>query len=171
MRAAGDVGKGLVDGDALDERREVAQHLDRGIAQPLVLLEMAADENELRAELARPPSRHAAVHAEGLGLVGRREHDPAADRDRLAAQRRIEQLLDRGIEGVEIGMEDGGDRVHPDNPPACLGASATGRVAGNIKRTSRRLVKPDFLLKSAGDRCRPWRTPSSIEERVRGIRH
>ena len=61
MRAARDIGKGLVDRDALDQRREIAEHLDRGIAQPLVLLEMAADENEVRAELARPPSRHAAA--------------------------------------------------------------------------------------------------------------
>ena len=55
MRAAGDVGERLVDGDALDERREVAEHRDRGIAQPLVVLEVAADEDELRAKLARLP--------------------------------------------------------------------------------------------------------------------
>ena len=77
---------------------------------------MAADEDELRAELARPPSRHAAADAEGLGLVGGGEHDAAADGDRLAAQRRVEQLLDRGVEGVEVGVEDGGGRFHPDGP-------------------------------------------------------
>ena len=37
MRAAGDVGEGLVDRDALDQRREVVEHLDRGVAEPLVL--------------------------------------------------------------------------------------------------------------------------------------
>ena len=116
MGAARHVGKGLVDGDPLDQRREIAEHLDRGIAQPLVLLEMAADENQVRTELARPPSRHAAAHPEGLGLVGSGEHDPAADGDRLAAQRRVEQLLDRGVEGVEVRMEDGGCRFHPDDP-------------------------------------------------------
>ena len=116
MRAARDVGEGLVDGDPLDQRREIAEHLDRGVAEPLVLLEMAADEDQLRTELARPPSRHAAAHAEGLGLVGRGEHDAAADRDRLAAQRRVEQLLDRGVEGVEVRMEDGGCRFHPGAP-------------------------------------------------------
>jgi len=53
MFRAGDVGESLVDGDAFDEGREIAEHVDRGIAQPLILLEMAADENELRTELAR----------------------------------------------------------------------------------------------------------------------
>ena len=115
MRASGDIGESLVDGDAFDQGREVAQHVDRGVAQPLVVLEVPADEDEVRAEFARPPPRHAAAHAERLGLVGGRQHDPAADGDGLAAQRRVEQLLDRRIEGVEIGVEDGGHRVHGDD--------------------------------------------------------
>ena len=94
------------------------EHLDGGVAQPLVLLEMAADENELRAELARPPPRHSAADPESLGFVGGGKHDPAADGDRLAAQRRVEQLLDRGIEGVEVRMEDGGHRFHADSSTA-----------------------------------------------------
>ena len=112
----GDVGERLVDGDALDQRGEVAEHRDRRVAEPLVLVEMAADEDQLRAELARPPPRHAAAHAERPRLVGGREHHAAADRDRLAAQRRVEQLLDRRIEGVEVGMEDrrGPGHVHLD---------------------------------------------------------
>ena len=60
----------------------------------------------------RPPPRHAAVHAERLGLVGGREHHAAADRDRLAAKRRVEQLLDRRVEGVEIGVQDGRRGFH-----------------------------------------------------------
>jgi hypothetical protein len=46
MDGAREVGKGLVDGDPLDEGREITQHLDGGIAQPLVVLEMAVDKNE-----------------------------------------------------------------------------------------------------------------------------
>jgi hypothetical protein len=53
MGAARDVGKGLVDGNPLDEGREIVDHLDGGIAQPLVVLEMAANKSELRTELAR----------------------------------------------------------------------------------------------------------------------
>ena len=69
MGAARDVGKGLVDGDPLDQRREIIEHVDGSIAQPLVLLEMATDKDQLRTEFARPPSRHAAADSEGLGFV------------------------------------------------------------------------------------------------------
>jgi hypothetical protein len=118
MRAAGDVGKGLVDGNPLDQRREIVEHFHGGIAQPLIVAEMSADKDQLWAELARTPPRHAAVDAEGLGLVGRSQHHPAADRDGLAAQGRVEQLLDRGVEGVQVRMEDGGCRFHPERSSA-----------------------------------------------------
>ena len=70
---------------------------------------MAADEDEFGTKLARAPPRHAAAHAERVRLIGRGKHDAATDRDRLAAQRRIEQLLDRSVERIEIRMQDGGD--------------------------------------------------------------
>jgi hypothetical protein len=123
-RGAGDIGEGFVDGDALDGRREIAQHVDGGVAEPLIVLEMAADENELRTKLARAPSGHAAANAEGSGLIRSREHHAAADGDRLAPQRRIEQLLDRGIEGVEVRVEDRGLRFHPNTS---TGAPAIAR--------------------------------------------
>ena len=44
----------------------------------------------------------------GLDLVDRDAVGQFAHRDRLAAQRRLEQLLDRGVEGIQIGVEDGG---------------------------------------------------------------
>jgi hypothetical protein len=69
MGATHDVGEGLVDRDTLDQGREVVEYLHRGVAQPRVFLEMTADEDELRAELAGAPSRHAALHPERLGLV------------------------------------------------------------------------------------------------------
>jgi hypothetical protein len=47
---------------------------------------MAAGKNELRTELARLPSRHAAVDSECPGFVRSRKHDPATDGDGLAAQ-------------------------------------------------------------------------------------
>jgi hypothetical protein len=111
------VGEGLIDGDPLDRRREVAHDLYGRIAQPRIVLEMAADKDELGAELARPAPRHSAADPERLGFVGRRQHHPAADRDGFAAQRRIQELLDRGIEGVQVRMEDGGHRVHPGAAP------------------------------------------------------
>src|SRR5271155_3844053 len=69
MGASRAVGKRLVDGNPLDEGREIADHLDGSIAQPLVVAEMAADKSELRTEFARLPPRHAAVDPEGLGFV------------------------------------------------------------------------------------------------------
>jgi hypothetical protein len=85
MGAARNVRKSLVDGNPLDEGREIAEHLDGGIAQPLVVLEMAADKSELRTELARLPSRHAAADPEGLGFVGSGKHNPTSNGDGFAA--------------------------------------------------------------------------------------
>ena len=81
----------------------------------MVVLEMALDKNELRTELARLPSRHAAADPEGLGFVGSGKHNPSTDGDRLPAQRRVEQLLDRGIEGIQVCMDDAGYRFHPNH--------------------------------------------------------
>src|SRR5258707_10203250 len=86
MGAARDVGKGLVDGNPLDEWREIVDHLDGGIAQPLVVLEMATDKSQLRTKLARLPSRHAAADPEGLGFVRSGKNNPTPDGDGLAAQ-------------------------------------------------------------------------------------
>jgi hypothetical protein len=81
----GDVRERLVDGDPFDVRREVGQHGDRRIAQALVGAEVAAGEDQIRAELARPAPRHAAPHAEGARLVRGGEHDPAANGNGPAA--------------------------------------------------------------------------------------
>src|SRR5262245_49348182 len=108
MRAPCDVGERLVDGDALDRRREIAQDSDRSVAEPLVFVEMSAGKNKIGTELPRAPSRHAASDAEGPRLVRGRENDAAADRNRLAAQTRVKQLFDRRVKGVEVRMENGG---------------------------------------------------------------
>src|SRR5262245_49749652 len=108
MRAPCHVGECFVDGDALDRRREIAQDRDGGIAEPLVLVEMSADKNEVGTELARAPSRHAAAYAEGPRFIRGGEHDAAADRNRLAAQARVEQLFHRRVKGVEVRVENGG---------------------------------------------------------------
>src|SRR3954464_3199725 len=115
MRAPCNVGEGLVDGDALDGRREIAQYSDGRVPEPLVFVEMSADKNKVGTELPRAPSRHAASHTEGPRFVGGRENDAAADRSRLAAQARVEQLFDRRIKGIEVRVENGGCRTthHP----------------------------------------------------------
>jgi hypothetical protein len=112
MCATGHIRKGFVDRDTLDERCVVSDDFDRGVAQPLVLAEMAVYENELRAEPARISSRHAALYTECLGFIGSRKNDSAADCDRISSQGWVEQLLHGRIEGVEVCMEDSG--FHPD---------------------------------------------------------
>ena len=120
MGAARDIGKRLVDRDPFDEWRVITQNLDGGVGQPLVLREMAADKSQLRTELARSPARHTATDPEGLGFIRSGEHNTTPHSDRPAAQRRVEQLLDRGIEGVQIRVEDRGSRVHTDPSPSAL---------------------------------------------------
>jgi hypothetical protein len=110
MGAARNVGKGLIDGNSLNEGRKIINYLDGRIAQPLVVLEMAANKNELRAELARPSAWHTPADPVGPGFVRSGEHDSATDSDRLAAQRWIEQLLDRSIERIQVRMKDRGSR-------------------------------------------------------------
>src|SRR5579872_992829 len=61
--APSDVGKSLVDRNSLDKRREIIKHINGSIAQPLIILEMPADKDQLRTQLTRPPSRHAAADA------------------------------------------------------------------------------------------------------------
>jgi hypothetical protein len=103
-----------VDGNSFDEGREIIEHFDGGIAHTLVVREMAVDKYELWAEFARLPSWHTAADSEGSGFIRSRKHDPSANGDRLAAQGRVEHLLDRGIEGIKVRMEYGGCRFHPD---------------------------------------------------------
>jgi len=67
-----------------------------------------------RAELAKVMLRGTALVVRYPGTPG---DDATADGDRFAAQGRVEQLLDRCIEGIEVCMEDGGCRFHPDRSP------------------------------------------------------
>jgi hypothetical protein len=110
MGAARNVGEGLIDGNPLNEGRKIINYLDGRIAQPLVVLEMAANKNELRAEIACPSAWHTPADPVGPGFVRSSEHDSATDSDRLAAQRWIEQLLNRSIERIQVRMKDRGSR-------------------------------------------------------------
>ena len=111
--AAFNVRESLINRNPLNERREIVEHLDGGVAETLVLLEMPIDKDKLRTNLLRPPPRHAAANAESLRLVRCGEHNSTADRDGFAAERSVEHLLDRSVEGVEVSVKDGGDRFHP----------------------------------------------------------
>ena len=69
MGAPHAVGEGFVDGNPLDERGEIIEHVDGSITQPLVILEMATDKDQLRTKLTSPSSWHAAADAERPGFV------------------------------------------------------------------------------------------------------
>src|SRR5262249_41555827 len=112
MCASGHVGEGLVDGDALDGRREIVQYADGGVAEALVFSEMSAHKHQVGTELPRAASRHAASDAEDPRFVGGRQHDSAPDRNRPAAQARVEQLFDRRVKGVEVRVENGRRGTH-----------------------------------------------------------
>src|SRR5215510_10955679 len=74
---------------------------------------MTTDEDQLRTKLARPTPRHAAADSECFSLVRCGQHNSAANGNGFAAQRRIDQLFDRCIEGIEVGVKDSGCCVHP----------------------------------------------------------
>ena len=59
-----------------------------------------------RAQAARAPPAHRRSDSSSLGLVARREDDALADDHGPAEQARVVALLDRGVERVEIGVQD-----------------------------------------------------------------
>ena len=56
---------------------------------------------------ARLRPAHRRAHAARLRLVARGEHDAAADDHRPAPQPRVVALLDRRVERVEVGVQNG----------------------------------------------------------------
>ena len=113
---AAHVEEGLVDRQPLDDRRRVVEHLEHRLAGLRVGLEAGRHDDEIRAHLARLELGHRCVHTEALGLVAGGEHDAAAHDDGTVAQPRIVALLDRGVERVEVGVQDRrllGDRTTP----------------------------------------------------------
>ena len=125
-----DVEERLVDRDALDDGRDVVEHAEDGLARVDVGAEAGLDDDRLRAQAPRPRLAHRGADAVRLRLVARGEDDAAADDHRSAAQARIVALLDRRVEGVEVGVEDRHEHMF-----ACRGAGKD-RIA-SIGTTSR----------------------------------
>ncbi len=73
---------------------------------------MSADEHESETEFPRAASWHPASYAERPRFVGSGKDDAAPNHDRFAAQARVEELFDRRIEGIEVGVENRGCRHH-----------------------------------------------------------
>ena len=124
-----DVEERLVDRQALDQRRRVAEDLEHRLARLGVGGHARRDDDRVGAEPPPLAAAHRRLDAARLRLVARGEHHPAAHDDRLAAQPRVVALLDRRVERVQIGVEDLGDRHEHMFASAPDGEGAT-RPAG-----------------------------------------
>lgn len=113
---AGDVEIGLVERERFDHRRELAKDPLNDSGHFRVSRHAAGEEDPAGAEPARFDGGHRGVHAESPGLVGgRRDHTPRAGPshdDRPSAELRVVVLFDRGVEGVEIRVQDRPRAVH-----------------------------------------------------------
>ena len=101
-----DVEERLVDRHAFDERRGVLEDLEDRLARLDVRRHSRRDDDRRRAETASSRPTHRRSHAVGLRLVARREHDSRADDHRPAAKTWVVSLLDRRVEGVDVGVKD-----------------------------------------------------------------
>ena len=91
---------------ALDQSGRSLEHLEDGLARLRVCRHPWFDHDRARTQPARLPDAHRRAYTECLRLVAGGEDDAAADDHRPAAQPRVVSLLNRGEEGIEIGVED-----------------------------------------------------------------
>ncbi len=109
----------------------------------------------MRAARARLAGRHGRAHAVHPGLVGRGRDDAAAadtpDHDRLAAQRRLVALLDRGEEGVQVEVHHRRDLAHAGNLSPGTDSDA-GRPVRRPARRPQRVVRAGVVPSRAPGR-------------------
>jgi hypothetical protein len=79
------VEEGLVDREALDERRRIVEDAEHRLARLGVGGHAGRHDDRMRAETARLPAAHGRADAERLRLVARGEDDTRADDDRPPA--------------------------------------------------------------------------------------
>ena len=101
-----DVEKRLIDGDAFHHRCRLLEDLEHRLTRFAIGRHAGRDDAELGAQSPSPGAAHRGSYAVGLGLVAGREHDATTHDDGLPAQPRVIALFDRGVERVEISMED-----------------------------------------------------------------
>ena len=110
MAVFADVQIGFVERQRFDRVGIIGEDRADLVRHGLVHLEPWADEDEVGAAPDRGDRGHRRSHAERARLVTRRRHHaarPAAtDCHRLAPQRRIVALFDRGVEGVHVDVND-----------------------------------------------------------------
>jgi hypothetical protein len=106
---AGQVEKGLVDREWLNQRRRLAHERPHRAADGAILRHVGADDDGIRTGLERLEHRHRGAHAVEPRDVAAGEDDAAlatADDYRLVGERRVVAFLDAGVKGVAIEMRD-----------------------------------------------------------------
>jgi hypothetical protein len=106
----GDVEKRLVDRQWLDQRGGVPKDLENRPAGLRVRRHSGRHHDRLRAQRRGLTSAHRGAYPVRLGLVAGGKHDAAAHDHRAAAQRGVVTLLYRGVERIEVGVQDAGRR-------------------------------------------------------------
>jgi hypothetical protein len=102
----------LIDGDPLDERRRVLEHLEHSLARLRVGGHPRPDNDSGGAQPSRARAAHRRPDAVGLGLVAGCQHDTRTDDDGPPAQAGVVPLLDRREERIEVGVQDRSDSRH-----------------------------------------------------------
>ena len=101
-----DVEERLVDRDRLDERGDVAEAREDGVARLRVGLHPGLDHDRLGTQHPGLPTVHRRADPAALRLVATGEHDAAPHDDGAAPEARLVALLDGRVERVEVGVED-----------------------------------------------------------------
>ncbi len=126
---ATDIEEGLVDREPFHEWGRVLEHLEHGFARVGVRAHPGIDDDRVRTQLSRLAAVHRRAHAVGLRFVAGRQDHTRSDEHRPPTQARVVPLLHRRVEGVEVGVEDGGAPGH-EHMFAHRGAMAAVPQAG-----------------------------------------
>ena len=120
----GDVEVGLVEREGLDEVGVAAEDVAGLAGDGAVAEEVGGDEDGVGAEALGAEGGHGGADAEAAGFIGGGADDGAVaapgDDDGFAAEGGVVALLDRGVEGVHVDVDD-------------LAGGHGGRVAGGFE--------------------------------------
>src|SRR5581483_1123219 len=126
---AGEIEKRLVDGQRLDQRRELLHRLAHRAPHARIFAHVRPHHDGVGAAAQGFEHRHRRSHAVGPRHIAGGGDDAAlaaADNHRFIGNRRVIAFLDGGVEGVAIDMRDG---ERPDLAVAQQARRATARAA------------------------------------------
>lgn len=98
----------LVDRDALNLGGGVAKDPEHGLRRRHVGIEVCPHLDEIGAQRPGLATWHCGAHSTPLRLVARGQHNSAPDGDRSPPQAGVVALGDRGVEGIQVCVQDPG---------------------------------------------------------------